>query len=172
MIADVVTVNLFRGLIAIGHDGEIEVDLAERFTVSDDGCRYRFAIRADAHWSDGAPVTAGDFTFTFARMVEDDLCLAEWLAGVTAHALDDRTLDLVLDEPRNHFLYLLARQWFFPGRGTSAGSGDRTGRETYRSSATGHSSSPSGTPTRTACRVAWRWIPRRTGTGPAGTSAG
>ena len=114
MTADVVTVNLFRGLVAVGHDGEIEVDLAECFTVSDDGCRYRFEIRADAHWSDGAPVTAGDFTFTFARMVEDDLCSAEWLAGVTAHALDDRTLDLVLDEPRNHFLYLLARQWFFP----------------------------------------------------------
>ena len=51
---------------------EIEPDLAERFTVSDDGRSYRFTLRPDARWSDGAPVTADDFAFTFAQMAEDE----------------------------------------------------------------------------------------------------
>ena len=113
-LADWVTVNLFRGLVAVGRDVEIEPDLAERFTVSDDGRLYRFTLRADARWSDGMPVTADDFAFTFARMVEDDWSRGRGSTGVTARALDERTLELELDEPRNHFLYLLGRPWLFP----------------------------------------------------------
>jgi hypothetical protein len=36
--------NLFRGLVAIGHDFSLKPDLAERFTVSDDGRSYRFTL--------------------------------------------------------------------------------------------------------------------------------
>ena len=111
--AAVVAPNLFRGLVAIGPDYEIEPDLAERFGVSDDGRSYRFTLRADARWSDGAPVTADDFAFTFARMVEDDVETAFWLDGVSACAVDERTLEVQLREPRNHFLYLLGQPPFF-----------------------------------------------------------
>jgi oligopeptide transport system substrate-binding protein len=38
--------------------------------VSDDGITYRFKLRANAKWSNGDPVTAGDFVFSFRR-VED-----------------------------------------------------------------------------------------------------
>jgi ABC-type transport system substrate-binding protein/class 3 adenylate cyclase len=112
-LANWVTINLFRGLVAIGCDFEIEPDLAERFTVSDDGRSYRFTLRPDAHWSDGAPVTADDFAFTFAQMVEDDVESASWLDGVSASALDERTLEIRLREPRNHFLYLLGQPGLF-----------------------------------------------------------
>ena len=77
-------VNLFRGLVAIGRDLDIEPDLAERFTVSDDGRSYRFTLRPDARWSDGTPVTAHDFAFTYAQMVEDEVASASWLDGVSA----------------------------------------------------------------------------------------
>ena len=40
---------------------EIEPDLAERFTVSDDGRSYRFTLRADALWSDGDARHRGRF---------------------------------------------------------------------------------------------------------------
>ena len=86
--------NLFRGLVEIGRDLDINPDLAERFTVSDDGCLYRFTIRSDACWSDGAPVTADDFESTFAWMAEDDVPTAFWLDGMQrdrarpAHARD------------------------------------------------------------------------------------
>ncbi len=105
--------NLFRGLVAIGRDFEIQPDLAERFTVSDDGRSYRFALRGDARWSDGAPVTADDFAFTFAQMAEDEVATAFWLDGVSAEAVDERTLEIRLREPRNHFLYLLGQPPLF-----------------------------------------------------------
>ncbi|MGI9110817.1 MAG: ABC transporter substrate-binding protein [Gaiellaceae bacterium] len=105
--------NLFRGLVAIGPDFELEPDLAERFTVSDDGCSYWFTLRGDARWSDGAPVTANDFAFTFAQMVEDEVASASWLEGISASALDERTLEIRLREPRNQFLYLLGNPFLF-----------------------------------------------------------
>ena len=108
-----VTRNLFRGLVAIGRDFDIEPDLAERFTVSDDGRSYRFTLRTDARWSDGAPVTAEDFAFTFAQMAEDKVTTAFWLDGVSASALDEHTLEIRLREPRNHFLYQLAQPPLF-----------------------------------------------------------
>ncbi len=99
--------NLFRGLFEIGRDLDVNPDLAERFTVSDDGCLYRFTLRSDASWSDGTPVTADDFESTFGRMVEDDVPTAFWLDGIRATALDRRTLEIRLSEPRAHFLYML-----------------------------------------------------------------
>jgi ABC-type transport system substrate-binding protein len=99
--------HLFRGLVAIGRNFEIEPDLAERVAVSDDGRTYQFTIREDARWSDGAPLTADDFAFTYARMVEDEMMDAYMLDGLSASALDERTLVIRLVEPRSHFLYLL-----------------------------------------------------------------
>jgi ABC-type transport system substrate-binding protein/class 3 adenylate cyclase len=112
-IASWVASNLFRGLVAIGRDFEIEPDLAERFDVSDDGRSYWFTLRQDALWSDGASVTADDFAFTFAQMVEDEVESASWLDDVSASAPDERTLEIRLREPRNDFLYLLAYSALF-----------------------------------------------------------
>ena len=56
-----------------------EPDLAERFTVSDDGRSYRFTLRTDVRWSDGTPVTAYDFAFTYARMAADGMAGASLL---------------------------------------------------------------------------------------------
>ena len=109
-----VTANLFRGLVAIGHDFNVTPDLAERFTVSDDGRSYRFTLRRDALWSDGAPVTADDFAFTYAQMAKDDVACASWLDGVSTSVADERTLEICLREPRNYFLYCLALPAFFP----------------------------------------------------------
>jgi ABC-type transport system substrate-binding protein/class 3 adenylate cyclase len=112
-LANGVTRNLFRGLVAIGPDLDIETDLAERFTVSEDGRTYRFTLRRDARWSDGAPVMAEDFAFTFGQMAEDEVESSPWLDGVSSTAVDDRTLAIQLDEPRNHFLYLLGQPALF-----------------------------------------------------------
>jgi ABC-type transport system substrate-binding protein/class 3 adenylate cyclase len=109
-----VTRNLFRGLVAIGRDFDVEPDLAERFTVSDDGRSYRFTLRPDARWSDGAPATADDFAFTYAQMVEDGVATASWLDGVSASSIDERTLEIRLRDPRNDFLYVLTQPPFFP----------------------------------------------------------
>ncbi|MGI8929089.1 MAG: ABC transporter substrate-binding protein [Candidatus Limnocylindrales bacterium] len=106
--------NLFRGLVAIGRDDGIEPDLAERFSVSDDGRSYTFTLRADARWSDGAPVTAADFAFTYAQMLYDGVVTAPLLDGVSAREIDERTVEVRLREPRNDFLYVLGLPPFFP----------------------------------------------------------
>ncbi|HEU5212627.1 MAG TPA: ABC transporter substrate-binding protein [Gaiellaceae bacterium] len=101
--------NLFRGLLAIGRDVDVVPDMAERFTVSDNGRLYRFTLRSDARWSDGLPVTADDFAFTFGRLADGGLELvARLLDGVDTLVVDERTLELRLHEPRSDFLYRLA----------------------------------------------------------------
>jgi oligopeptide transport system substrate-binding protein len=40
---------------------------AQSWTVSEDGKRFTFRLRADARWSNGDPVTAGDFVFSIRR---------------------------------------------------------------------------------------------------------
>ena len=42
---------------------------AERWEVSSDGLVYTFHLRPTGRWSDGAPVTAGDFAYAFQRML-------------------------------------------------------------------------------------------------------
>ena len=106
--------NLYAGLLALGPDMEIEPVVAERFTISDDGLTYRFALRADASWSDGVPVTAGDFAFTFARMTDEGVASASWLDGIDAIAIDSRTLEINLREARNEFLSVLAEPPLYP----------------------------------------------------------
>ncbi len=49
-----------------------EPAMAERFEVSPDGKTYTFHIRQDAVWSDGSPVTAGDFDFSWKRMLHPE----------------------------------------------------------------------------------------------------
>ncbi len=100
------------------------------FTVTDDGGSYRFTLRRDAAWSDGAPLTADDFAFTFARMVEDDVVAASWLDGVEANAIDERTLEIQLRDPRNDFLYLLAQPPLFAWPRHAY---ERDGRDWHRS---------------------------------------
>ena len=103
-----ITVNLFRGLVAIGRDFDIEPDLAERFTVSDDGRSYRFTLRPDA-----AGATARPSLQTISRSPSPGWPRTTWSPPrcstvVRANALDEHTLELRLREPRNDFLYLLA----------------------------------------------------------------
>jgi ABC-type transport system substrate-binding protein len=143
-----ITCNLFCGLVRIGRDFEIEPDLAERFSVSDDGRAYRFTLRPDARWSDGEPVTAEDFAFTFAQMIEDEVESAAWLDGVCARSVDERVLEIRLDEPRNHFLYQLGLRGSSRGQATFTSVEGETATRTFRPSATARSFSRAALPAR------------------------
>jgi oligopeptide transport system substrate-binding protein len=44
--------------------------VAESWSISEDGRRYEFRLRADARWSDGSPVTAHDFAWSWRRFLE------------------------------------------------------------------------------------------------------
>ena len=47
--------------------------VAESYTLSADEKTYTFKIRSSAHWSDGTPVTAHDFVFSWRRMLHPGL---------------------------------------------------------------------------------------------------
>src|SRR5688572_13598450 len=61
--------DLLEGLVI--HDAKADVvpGVAESWTISPDGRTYTFKLRADARWSNGDPVTAADFVFSFRRIM-------------------------------------------------------------------------------------------------------
>ena len=69
--------HLFEGLVkyAPTETGETVnaaspvLGLAESMDLSEDGTVLRFTIRSDARWSDGVPITAGDFVYAWRRLV-------------------------------------------------------------------------------------------------------
>ena len=65
--------DLFEGLMIQNAKAEIEPGAAESYTVSADGKVYTFKLRANGKWSDGTPVTAGDFVFSWQRQWCDDI---------------------------------------------------------------------------------------------------
>ena len=63
---------LFEGLTTANpRDLSVEPGMAERWTVSDDGLVYTFFLR-EANWSNGDPVTAHDFVYSWRRVLEPE----------------------------------------------------------------------------------------------------
>lgn len=62
--------SIYEGLVrfdTFSPDLKIVPGVAERWSISPDGLRYTFNLRASARWSNGAPVTAHDFVYTWRR---------------------------------------------------------------------------------------------------------
>ena len=59
----------FMGLLTDAADATPIPGAAESWTISDDGLTYTFKMR-DHTWSDGVPVTAEDFVYSFRRILD------------------------------------------------------------------------------------------------------
>jgi len=61
--------DLFEGLL--GKDAALKLvpGSAESWTMSPDGLTYTFRLRPDLQWSDGVPLTAEDFVYSYRRLV-------------------------------------------------------------------------------------------------------
>jgi ABC-type transport system substrate-binding protein len=109
------TEHLFRGLLRIDHELNVVPSMADNFRVSSDGLTYLFRLREGVRWSDGEPLTASDFAFAWRSMREEGSRTAFLMEDVeTAEALDERTLEIKLREPRNYFPFILASAWSYP----------------------------------------------------------
>ncbi len=107
--AGTLTDLLYRGLLEIDRDMSVVPSLAENIRVSADGRSYLFQLRDGLRWSDGEPLTTHDFVYTWDRIRELGLPTAFLLDDVReAVAHDDRTLEVLVDEPRSAFLYQLS----------------------------------------------------------------
>ena len=62
-----VTDQIFNGLVGLDENLSPVPELAERWTIEDDGRAYRFALRRGVKWHDGAPFTSADVKFTFEQ---------------------------------------------------------------------------------------------------------
>jgi len=69
-----VAVQVFDGLIGFNQDLTLkpvvarEVPTTQNGGISQDGLVYTFKLREDVTWSDGEPVTAGDFVYSIRRL--------------------------------------------------------------------------------------------------------
>lgn len=100
---------LFSGLLRIDGQGDIAGDLAESWTISDDGRVYTLTLRPDAVWSDGTPITSEDVLFTVdaIQSAAADSPLAVAWEGVQAEAEDEQTVSFTLKAPYAPFSYIL-----------------------------------------------------------------
>jgi oligopeptide transport system substrate-binding protein len=124
--------DLFEGLVMQDSKAELIPGVAESWTVSDDGKTYTFKLRENAAWSDGSPVTAEDFVYSFRRL-EDPATGAEYASmlypvvnaeevnggkakpeELGVKAVDARTLEVSLKAPTPYFLEMLTHQAAYP----------------------------------------------------------
>jgi ABC-type oligopeptide transport system substrate-binding subunit/DNA-binding SARP family transcriptional activator len=128
-VSSLVISQMFSGLVTATPDLDVVPEVAQRWEVLDGGRRYRFYLRPDARWSDGAPLTARDFEYAWKRTLDPQICPAGTdllvIKGAQAfrqgegdqvgiRVLDDRTLDVELEEPTSHFLDVLTAVRTYP----------------------------------------------------------
>ena len=105
--------------------GDVKPGIAESWDESEDGLTYTFHLRKDAKWSDGEPITAGDFEYSWKRLVNPETaspyafigdCLKNGQAieqgnmdveELGVKAVDDNTLEVTLEHPTSYFLSLI-----------------------------------------------------------------
>ncbi|MBE6831644.1 MAG: peptide ABC transporter substrate-binding protein [Ruminococcaceae bacterium] len=134
--ADVTTVmnHLFEGLTRYSSDHKIINAQAKEIKKSDDHKTYTITLRDDIKWSDGKPVTAGDFEYAWKRVVDpktasqyvyifDPVLNANEIAAgkmdkdkLGVKATDDKTLVVTLRAPCAYFDELLSFTAYFPVR--------------------------------------------------------
>jgi peptide/nickel transport system substrate-binding protein len=76
-------------------------NMAESYSISDDGLVFTFNLRKDMKWSDGQPITAHDFKWTYDQVIkpENEFPYLSQLEFITSYeALDDYTLQIKIDE--------------------------------------------------------------------------
>ena len=115
--------QLFVGLTKYDADGNIVPGCAESWDISEDGKTWTFHLRDGLKWSDGQPLTAGDFEYGLKRMVDpevgSDCAYTVYDYFTNAHALfvdgqgslddvgvkavDDSTLTIELNSPTPWF---------------------------------------------------------------------
>lgn len=124
--------HAFEGLMKRTQDGVIVEGIAEKYELADDEVTYTFTIRDDAKWSNGEKVTAQDFEFSWKRALDPALASdyafqlfylkggeayntgAGKLEDVGVKAIDEKTLEVVLEVPTAYFLELTAFYTFYP----------------------------------------------------------
>jgi oligopeptide transport system substrate-binding protein len=130
-----IILNIMSGLTKFGKDLRPEPDLAEGWEISEDGKTITFHLRKDVFWTDGKPLKAKDFEYSWKRLLNPktgasyayslyDIEGAEEyntgkendLQKIGVRALNDYTLAVKLKRPASYFFSLLTFMSTFPIR--------------------------------------------------------
>lgn len=130
-VVSVYIIHAFEGLTKLDSNNNVVGAVAEGWFISDDGLKYIFHLRTNAKWSDGKPVTANDFEYSWKRAVNPNVA-AEYAymmevvknakeinAGIMDYnnlgvkAIDDYTLEVILENPTAYFLEFIASTGIF-----------------------------------------------------------
>lgn len=123
---------LYDGLTRIDAHNRPQPALAQSWTLSPDGLTYIFKLRPQIQWSDGTPITAEDFVFSWLRALAPTTASSNaymlyniknaeaYNSGkakatdVGVQALDKQTLKVTLAAPAPYFLELTSFHCFYP----------------------------------------------------------
>ena len=126
--------HVFEGLTTRDRNNKVVEGVAESWDISSDGKVYTFHLRTNALWSDGKPVVAEDFVYSWRREVDPDVAsefsyqhepvknARDITAGnlpvdsLGVKAIDDYTLEVELEAPTAYFLELTAFPTYAPLR--------------------------------------------------------
>ena len=65
--------NLFEGLVFIDQrDGSLQLGVAEAMDVNDEQTEFTFTVRDGVTWSDGTPLNANDFEWSWKRVLDPE----------------------------------------------------------------------------------------------------
>src|SRR3989338_4824287 len=93
---------VFNGLVKYNERLEIVGDLAQSWSVSDDGLTITFVLHPGVRWHDGVPFTAEDVRFTYEKLVDPNV-RTPYSSGYemieAVDVLDERTVRIRYREP-------------------------------------------------------------------------
>ena len=125
--------QVFEPLLTFDKDLKPVPAAASGYDVSQDGRTYTFHLKQGAKWSDGQPVTAKDFVYSYKRILDPNIAAeyasffadagivgaADYNGGkgsadnVGIKAVDDNTLEIQVESPVGYFPNLVAL-WVVP----------------------------------------------------------
>jgi len=123
-VSDSVSRRIYNTLVKFDQYGQIHPDIAEWHSISEDGLEYKFKLREDVRFHDGAQVTADDVIYSYTRLVDPSVAsprtnLMDYVLGAGAFRsgestaveglvkVDEFTVKLILDRPYSPFIYVL-----------------------------------------------------------------
>ena len=108
--ARTVRLTMYRGLFNYNKEGVASPELAESYSISDDGLTYTFELR-DAEFHNGDPVTAEDVKFSLERILNPETgatFFSQMSVIDTITAVDEKTVTVTLETPTAPFIDYLA----------------------------------------------------------------
>ncbi len=124
--------NTEEGATRVASDGKAEPALAKSVEESSDGLTYTITLRSGLKWSNGDPLTAKDFVYSWQRAVDPKQAsqYAYLLANIKGandimngkadkstlgiEKVSDTVFKVTLTQPTPYFKFLLAQSVYFP----------------------------------------------------------